>query len=276
MLMVFVDFSNLISRVVDLTRSCWAEDWVVLYAYGSFVRGGMDEWSDIDVCLIRKSANALSSTRSWMTQMYDTFDFQVDPVSLSIDNIGQNAPWEISVILLDLLESSRLLLGEDVRAFISVPTQHKLRLNMSYIALSCVRRLYSIPREDPLPEPLSIPDISPARQSPGGHIVWQVATTVIQLLRAIIFLEMGVICQRKICIHQYLQRQGEELLASYCADVLELRKKVPRFGPLEQVPPLLERLSLVIPGLTSRLFEGLTRHGLVDPSYEPGHPLRVV
>lgn len=267
-----VDFCDLVDRVVDTTRLWDAEGFVALYAFGSFVRDDLDEWSDLDVCLMRKN-DALSYARGWMAQMYDAFGFKVDAIALSLANIGEQASWDVSCFLRGLRENSKLLLGEDVRALIRMPSEHKLRLSVSWVALSCVRRLYSIRREDPLPESLSVPDIFPSRPLAGGNIAWQVATTVVQLLRGIVFLETGVLCEGKSQIYGELRRWGDKSLVSHCTDAIELRREVPRFAPLEQVPPRLSRLRAVLPKLVSRLFMGLAAHGLKDPSYEPSGPL---
>jgi predicted nucleotidyltransferase len=268
------DGSGLLQQVVELTRSCWTEHFVALYAYGSYVRGEMDAWSDLDVCLVRKALDAARGEgQAWATKIGEAFNQRVDPVGLDASNMGQDATWDVAPLLRSLRENSRLLMGEDVRARIPEPAAHKLRLGVSWSALRWVRNLYSIPRERPLGPSLPPLSLSLDTEIRGGSVAWGTATAVVQLVRALAFIETGVFCEEKRLLREHFVRMGDAALAHHSSDLIALRQEAPRFGPLEQIPLRLQHLAEAIPRLTSRLLEGLAKHGLEDPSWEPDGPL---
>jgi predicted nucleotidyltransferase len=266
------DISGLIERVVEHTRSCVGEDFVALYAYGSYARGGMDEWSDLDLCLVLKPSDRyLASLRGWATrasEMSDATGVRVDPIGLSTDHLGEDVPWDKAFLLWNLQDNSILLLGEDVRALMRAPSKEKLRLSAADSALRLVRSIYGIPREQPVPRFLPAPDLSLPCET-YGNIGRAVAHTVVQGLRALVVLGTGAPCEEKRRLPEVLKRLGEDSLAAYCADALALRQEIPAFAPLQTVPPRVRKLSECIPGLAGRLLVALSEHGLTDPSWKP-------
>jgi hypothetical protein len=265
-----LDSPRILQQVADVTRSCWSDEFVALYAYGSLTRGDLDDWSDIDLCLIARPGDAgYERRREWANSpAWETVGRRVDPLALSTDDLGPSASWGYAGFAHCLLANSRLLLGEDFRPLIAQPTEHKLRLCAGWAALHWVRAVYSIPLGQRLPH--SLPELA-LDEEPGslGNVAWRVATTILHQLRAIVLLETGVFCESKQAIRDELVRRGEERLATHCEDILALRKETPRFGPLPEVPTRLVRLAAAIPELTCRVLDSLARHGLEDPSYEP-------
>jgi len=264
------DFRKLADRVTEETRSRWEASWVALYAYGGFARNEMDEWSDLDVCLVwDPSPGDLGAWRAWAIWVKGKFGARVDTIGLGTEILGEDSPWDVGFLLYALKHSSGLLHGSDIRDRIVLPRRRKLCLSASYAALVSVRRLYGITRQEPLPAPLPRIDVRLLGEHPAGNAAWQVASAVTQLLRAIAYVETGALCGARADLQRVLQDCADAALTSACAEAIALRRRVPRFGALPETLPAVEMLAARVPGFCARLLQDLAADGLPDPSHEP-------
>jgi len=266
-------FRDLTARVIEATRPYLERGLVALYAHGSHAGGEVDGWSDLDVCYIHhESEESLRAYREWMGEMHDRFEYVVDPVGAPLEQLGEGGHWSFAFLRDGLLRGATLLLGEDIRHLVSPPSEHLMRLSVLYTSLTWVRRLYEVPRWEPLPESLEGLTPQPLEAWEHGNAAWQAYMAVIQLLRAIVLLEMGVFCEGRREILNALQERGEEA-AGLMEEALQVRAELPRFEEVERASPGVAKLLAAIPDLGERLFVDMARDGLADPTYEgPGGP----
>jgi len=263
-------FDHLIHEVVALTRRLDQGTFLALYAYGSAVRGDVDDWSDLDVFLIRRDGpEALQRTREWMQQVYDRFQFQVDPIAMPQGRLGARVPDECACLLWSLKKHSRLLWGKAMIEQVRLPTFEELQRAAVQVALLCIRRLYSISRECPVPEALPLPDAARCQECPAGNYVWQVVTAIVQSLRALLTVEGGGYCDSKSEIVDRLRARGEFSLAGLYDTAKDIRDRVPRMEPVEEIPSSLETLRQAIPVVYGRLRRAMITIGMADPTHEP-------
>lgn len=264
------EFDHLIHEVVALTRRLGQGNFLALYAYGSAVRGDADDWSDLDVFLISRDGDeALRRTREWMQQVYDRFQFQVDPIAMAHGGLGAGVPDEYASFLWSLRKCSRLLWGKAMIEEACLPTFEQLQRAAVQVALLCIRRLYSTSRDRPIPDALPLPDAARCQDCPAGNYVWQVVTAIVQSLRALLTVEGGGYCESKSEIADRLRARGEFGLAGLCDTARQIRGRVPRMGPVDRIPSSLATLRQAIPVIYGRLRRAMIKIGMVDPTHEP-------
>ena len=255
---------------MEFTDGCWDHGLVALCAHGSFVDGEPDEWSDLDLCLLREnSEEALSAGRRWATTISQELGPIADPMLLPLDALSPCAHWGIATFAWSLRHRSRLLRGRDVRPQIAEPSEQMLLVNALSLALLCVRRIYEIDRGNELPAVLGPVSLEPDRSLPGGHMTWQLYTAAIQLLRAIVFLEDRCFCPAKSRLREHLAAAGDRELRAALALASRTRAAVPRFEAVVEVPACARPLAVTIPKLCARLRDNMASRGLPDPSHEP-------
>lgn len=264
------EFDRLIQEIVALTQRLDGGTFFALYAYGSAVRGDADDWSDLDVVLIRRDGpEALRQAREWMQQVYDRFQFQVDPISMAEGCLGTRVPDEYASFVWSLKKHSRLLWGKEMIEEACLPMFDQLQRAAVQVALLCIRRLYSISRERPIPDALPLPDTARCQDCPAGNYVWQVVTTIVQSLRALLTVEGGGYCESKSEIADRLRTRGELRLAELCGMARDVRDRVPRMSAVDKIPPSLGILRKATPVIYARLRRAMRAIGMVDPTHEP-------
>ena len=264
------NIGTLVGQVVEITKRAAVPGFVALYAHGSFVRGDLDAWSNINILMLLDEPRDDRATRdNWHKEimaLYEGRGFLIDVTTLPLSHVAPGSPYWIPLLMAEELRTNgRLLLGRDVRGQMGRPTPRQLCLAVAEAALMGVRDLYDVPRNQELTSPLPALAIAPARTFVSGtSAAGQVYATVLHLLRAILYLETGRLPGSREAVLDALRRLDPPL-ASYCTAALALRREAPRFGPLERAPEHLGHLVEAIPALTARLFAGLGRQGLKDP-----------
>ena len=262
--------STLLDRAVDITKSIWSDAFIALYAYGSIVRGEADDWSDIDMCLIRRPCDEHRlAARAWFRTLKDTLGDKIDPTVLPMVALHESAAWHIACTLHCLRDQSWFLLGRDIRARILAPSDHWLRLDNCQAPLRMLRALCEIPCDQPLSRPMRAPRCTLDRSVLNGNIAWAVSGAVVCVLRAIVNIQTGIFSNGRRSLSAELRSLGERDLMALCEEALELRGQVPRFAPLTSMPPAVPHLAWSLSALADRLFDTMTAHGLRDPSYQP-------
>jgi len=270
------EWDELIGQVVALTREHAIEHFVALYAWGGALAGETDPWSDLDVCLVQADAAGQDSdaAKDWKLSISDEFEPRVDPSAVLMGQLGTDAHWRYAGYPWGLLRTGRLLLGDDIRGRIAEPTPRKLCLSTVSLAFLCLRRLYAISRDKPMPDPLPPLDLRLARCMPApGNVAWQIVTSLLQGLRALLALD-GVFVGTKRQIGPALLQAGRPELAEWCDRVQALRKTVPRTDDMDgvdvvdEIPPPVQPFAEALPGLLHLLLAEMSSRGLKDPSFE--------
>jgi predicted nucleotidyltransferase len=268
----------LLRETIGVTRATWSEAFVALYAFGSVVRGETDEWSDLDVCLVRHpSDEGRLAAREWFRSLKSAFGWRVDPTILPVTALCEDATWQIAFLLLCLRERSWLLLGDDIRTDILSPPDRWLTLDNCSAPLRFLRMLYGIPRDRPVPRSLPALDCAAGRALPNGNLAWTVASTALNILRVIANLGAGTFSDSRCGLPADLRSQGEHGFALICEQALSLRPCVPRFAALADVPVPVLRVAASVPPMAERLYDMMADREVHDPSWEqPKHTARGV
>jgi len=260
------DVQELLTPLVEETRSMWNDECVALYVYGSAVRGNMDAWSDLDLLLICKDTE---KSRPFFQEWYKRVRDVALPRPITVDASVIRVPYlkepnvDYGSMLLSLKDDSWLLLGDDVRSEIVTPSQELLRQVVLDSMWRYVINRYGLPN-DPLPATLPPLEISCEAEPTKWSPAWQVSMTVIQILRAFLFFETGALHHKKGDLLPAFQKFGDEGLADICAKALQCRKIFPRMGAIRKLAPPLPELVDVVPKLVSRLAASVQQRGLEE------------
>jgi predicted nucleotidyltransferase len=265
------EWDELIQQVIALTREHAVEHFLALYAWGGALTGETDPWSDLDVCLVLADAPKDEPTlaKDWKLSICDEFEPRVDPSAVLMEQLSADAHWRYAGYQFGLRRTGRLLLGTDIRGQIADPTARKLCLSTVNLAFLCLRRLYSVSRDKPMPDPLPPPDPRLALYLPAsGNVAWQIVTALLQILRTLLALD-GVFVETKRQIGPALREAGRLELADWCDRAQALRKTVSRTDEMDEIPPAVQSLAEALPDLFRQLLNEMSSRGLKDPSYEP-------
>lgn len=257
--------NDIILEVVRSTEDVVGAHCVALYTYGSIVRQEVDEWSDLDVLLVRDAAEeGLQRCRKWMGYLYERYKCVVDPMVLPELSLVSGTDAGIAGFAWALKTDAALLLGMDVRERVPWPSVRALQFSAADIAVLSVRRLYMMPRDMNIPPEVPAYRASMSGTCPAGSWVWQLVAATYQLCRAIVVLSQGRLYAHKDTLVKAVEQTGDAALVSALAAVKKVRGSLPRWDDSAKGCDSTEMLGAAIPLLYRRLLEGIRCSGLQD------------
>ncbi len=265
--------NDLLEWVKVSTQSHLGDSCSALYAYGSYVTGGMDSWSDLDVAAIEQEGTPVEVLQAWWTDLKQhgmQEGMSIDATSLRPQDISASGHWSDSPVVAALKQESTLLTGTDCRADMSYPTDRKMQVALVNSAMMFLRHLYSIDRSETVPLASAPPSALSARHLPSmGNWIWLVAIWVLHTVRALLYLRAGRVVRDKRELVDQLQGNGMVREARLAEAVAAVRKTLPRWGEWEGSSESVQSLCAAVPALHADLRNLMEGEGMVDPSYQP-------
>ncbi len=262
---IMASSDDIIQEVVRSTEDMVGAHCVALYTYGSIVKGAVDEWSDIDVLLVRDAAEeGLQRCRKWMGYLYERYKCVVDPMVLRELSLVTGTDASIASFAWALKTKAVLLLGMDVRERVPWPSVRALQVSAADIAVLSMRRLYMMPQDMNVPP--EVPEYRPGMSGtcPAGSWIWQLVAAAYQLCRAIMVLSQGRLYAPKDALVKAVEQTGDAALVSALAAAKKVRGSLPRWDDSAKGCDSTDMLGAAIPVLYRRLLEEIRCGGLRD------------